>query len=241
VSGHHRQAETLCGSGRSLRLARGPTEHTKCGEIRFVDKSLAQSRDSGKCRVAASHFQPPQGSGPRPSQEREDLMLSSQEIAEGKELDVISRYISNIDVATHPELHHYTSFSGLSGILQSNTIWATHFSALNDTTEVTLLRDPLIQVVANRLLTYAIIRQGTDYSFAKFVTEHGGPQRVALDAHRLIKSLYEQIFASTLVNPFIASFCSHANDQLYEKKTAFLASGADMATNFVLFLTPRRS
>jgi len=37
VSGHHRQAETLGGSGRSLRLARGPTEHTKCGEIRFVE------------------------------------------------------------------------------------------------------------------------------------------------------------------------------------------------------------
>jgi len=37
---------------------------------------------------------------------------------------------------TYPELHHYTSFAGISGILESQTIWATQFSHLNDSSEV---------------------------------------------------------------------------------------------------------
>jgi hypothetical protein len=143
--------------------------------------------------------------------------------------------ISHIDVTTYPELHHYTTFSGLSGILQSNTIWATHFSALNDTTEVTVLRDPLTRVVANRFLNYAIMRQGTDHLFSEFLTEHGGPQKVALgDAHRLIKILYEKIFASTLADPFIASFCSHANDQSYEKENGLLSQWRGYGNEFCI-------
>jgi hypothetical protein len=132
--------------------------------------------------------------------------------------------ITQIDVATHPELHHYTTLNGLSRILQSNSIWATHFFALNDATEVTLLRDPLTHVVANRFLNYAKIGQGTDYLFSEFLREHGGPRKVAFgDADRLIEILYEKIFASTLANPFVASFCSHANDQSYEKENGLLS------------------
>ena len=41
-------------------------------------------------------------------------------------------------LSTHPELHHYTTFAGLEGIVRSNTIWASHFSDLNDATEVIL-------------------------------------------------------------------------------------------------------
>jgi hypothetical protein len=143
--------------------------------------------------------------------------------------------IPAIEVATHPELHHYTTLAGLSGILQSNSIWATHFSALNDATEVTLLRDPLIHVVANRFLSYAIIRQGTDYLFSEFLKEHGGPRKVAFgDADRLINILYEKIFASTLANPFVASFCSHANDQSYEKENGLLSQWRGYSNEFCI-------
>jgi hypothetical protein len=41
-------------------------------------------------------------------------------------------------IATHPELHHYTTFQGLKGIVETNTIWATHYCDLND------LKHPLI-------------------------------------------------------------------------------------------------
>jgi hypothetical protein len=131
--------------------------------------------------------------------------------------------ISDIDVASHPELHHYTNFSGLSGIVQSNTIWATRFSNLNDASEVTLLRGPLTKAVENRFLGYLLIRQGTDSLFRDFITEHGGPHKVASDAHRLINMLYEKTFENSLAMPFIASFCSHANDQSYEKEHGLLS------------------
>jgi hypothetical protein len=43
--------------------------------------------------------------------------------------------------AAHPELHHYTTFAGLKGIVESNTLWATHFLDLNDSREVFLLEE----------------------------------------------------------------------------------------------------
>jgi hypothetical protein len=119
-------------------------------------------------------------------------------------------------VSSHPELHHYTTFSGLSGITRSNTIWATHFSNLNDKSEVLLLRNPLIQAITNSYLGYILIRQATDSPFDDFIIQHGGHSNVAAsDAGRLVNILYEKIFENSLVEPFIASFCSHATDQSY--------------------------
>jgi hypothetical protein len=133
--------------------------------------------------------------------------------------------LSDIDfVSSHPELHHYTTFSGLSGIIRSKTIWATNFSSLNDTSEVLLLRNPLIQAVANSYLGYILIRQGTDSLFRQFIMQRGGHSSVATsDASSLIDTLYEKIFENSLAEPFIASFCSHANDQLYEKENGLLS------------------
>ena len=133
--------------------------------------------------------------------------------------------LSDVDfVSSYPELHHYTTFSGLSGIIRSNTIWATHFSNLNDTSEVLLLRNPLLQAVANSFLSYVIIRQGTDSLFRDFIIQHGGHSSVATsDASSLIDTLYEKIFENSLAEPFIASFCSHANDQPYEKENGLLS------------------
>jgi hypothetical protein len=41
------------------------------------------------------------------------------------------------------ELYHYTGIHGLKGIINSQTLWATHYRYLNDTEEVTLFRDRL--------------------------------------------------------------------------------------------------
>jgi hypothetical protein len=50
-------------------------------------------------------------------------------------------------LSSHPELHHYTTFAGLEGIVRSSTVWASHFSDLNDATEVILFREPLVRAV----------------------------------------------------------------------------------------------
>jgi hypothetical protein len=126
-------------------------------------------------------------------------------------------------VPSHPELHHYTNFSGLSGVVKSNTIWATHYDKLNDTSEITLLRDPLTKAVTNRLRNYFLIRQGTDFEFHQFITQHGGAEKVATsEAQNLINILYGVTFGG-LAEPFIASFCSHASDQCYEREHGLLS------------------
>ena len=50
----------------------------------------------------------------------------------------------------HPELFHYTNDHGLKGILESRCLWATHYTGLNDSTEVTLLREQVVSAITDR-------------------------------------------------------------------------------------------
>ena len=45
------------------------------------------------------------------------------------------------------KLYHYTTWEGLLGILQTQTLWATHYRFLNDYSELVLIRDKLIDSV----------------------------------------------------------------------------------------------
>jgi hypothetical protein len=89
---------------------------------------------------------------------------------------------------------------------------------------VLLLRNPLIQTITNSYLGYILIRQATDSPFDDFIIQHGGHSNVAAsDARRLVNILYEKIFENSLVEPFIASFCSHTTDQSYEQENGLLS------------------
>ena len=48
----------------------------------------------------------------------------------------------------HPELYHYTSISGLEGILKSQMLRATHAAYLNDTTELSAFKERLPGILA---------------------------------------------------------------------------------------------
>lgn len=50
--------------------------------------------------------------------------------------------------AKHPELFHYTTARGLEGILTSQTIWATHVSFLNDTSEMIEFANRLPEILS---------------------------------------------------------------------------------------------
>lgn len=43
----------------------------------------------------------------------------------------------------HPHLHHYTDLPGLMGILETQTLWATHYKSLNDFSEIKHMRTEL--------------------------------------------------------------------------------------------------
>jgi len=115
--------------------------------------------------------------------------------------------------AAHPELHHYTNAAGLKGIVSSNTIWATHFSDLNDSTEVTHLRQAFAEALAPRY-EELIARQNLSEELPQLYERDGGSQKLARD---FVDSLYGATFDGnselTSMAAFITSFCTHADDQ----------------------------
>ena len=43
----------------------------------------------------------------------------------------------------YKNLYHYTTWEGLQGILETQTLWATHYKFLNDYSEIILFKDKL--------------------------------------------------------------------------------------------------
>ena len=81
-------------------------------------------------------------------------------------------------VSTHPELHHYTTFDGLVGITQNNNLWATHFSQLNDTSELNVLKQPLIDVLKQRFFVTLRAKQSKSLRLRLAIRASGGLARI---------------------------------------------------------------
>lgn len=131
-------------------------------------------------------------------------------------------------IADHPELHHYTTENGFKGIVTKNTLWATHFSDLNDATEVRLLKEPLADALSNRFKKIVREHQSGSLRIRREVIKRGGLQAVAAGlANGLSDSLYKVTFDTTegfdFGVPFISAFCSHAHDQAYEREHGLLS------------------
>ncbi len=132
-------------------------------------------------------------------------------------------------VEKHPELHHYTTRAGLEGIWTTNSLWATHFSRLSDSSEIVLLKDPLIAALEAPVRREIIKNQHDSLRLRRFVKMRGG---VSAYAHEAARKFVDAIFASAftgagvvrpMAEPFISSFCSHANDHQYEQANGLLS------------------
>jgi hypothetical protein len=129
-------------------------------------------------------------------------------------------------LAAHPELHHYTRYSGLKGIVETNTLRATHYRKLNDTMEVVLLRQPLAEALGVRFAEVLRRRQG-EREIAQAIAETGGLETAAqLAAEGLVNSFYRVSFESqdsfSFAEPYITSFCTHAESP-YERENGLLS------------------
>lgn len=127
----------------------------------------------------------------------------------------------------YPELHHYTTFDGLKGIISTSTVWATHYKNLNDRTEASLIRPYLIRAVEARYRS--ILRSAMQtYSLKRVIRELGGVLEVAShDAEKLVGIIFDKTFGLSdepaFGAPFIASFCSHSRDSEYEQENGLLS------------------
>jgi hypothetical protein len=138
------------------------------------------------------------------------------------------------DFATkHPELHHYTNFNGLRGIIESNTLWATHFAYLNDSSEVTLLQKPMVDTLSARALSKVkellAGESSTLVSLVQLELDRGGGASVVVPemTKDFVGALYGAAFNATsiepMAEPYITSFCAHALDQTYEIANGLLS------------------
>lgn len=130
----------------------------------------------------------------------------------------------------YPELHHYTNSGGLRGILSTNNIWATHFRDLNDSTEITHLRQKLIDAITPEFDT--IIAQARKAGQPRHAPALGTGGQFA---HNFVNSLYGATFDGrstiTSIDAFISSFCSHSDtspdgekfDRSYERDNGLLS------------------
>jgi hypothetical protein len=131
-------------------------------------------------------------------------------------------------IREHPELHHYTGVAGLQGIITSNTLWATHFGYLNDSTEVNLLKDPLKEFLIPRVLC----------ANSQFANERSRRERRALKSGRnlhgvrcvtlsMVDSFFQAAFGAQdfqgLSEPYVTSFCAHSGSRVYERKNGLLS------------------
>lgn len=130
--------------------------------------------------------------------------------------------------ALHPFLYHYTGIGGLRGIVQNNTLRATHFADLNDSSEVVHLREPLSQVLQGRFLEAFRLQERGSFSISREIKARGGLIESARGwAFHIVDALYKNTFEDddqyAFGDPFIVSFCSHSSDNPYERQNGLLS------------------
>lgn len=112
----------------------------------------------------------------------------------------------------HPKLFHYTTATGLEGILRSRTLWATHFAYLNDTSEFRGFRDPLADFL-RPIARNSVDRPAQVPGNAQLIQNEGGPDGAAA---RIVKettaAMFDTLFgspsASSFAEPYVLSFCT---------------------------------
>jgi hypothetical protein len=121
----------------------------------------------------------------------------------------------------HPELFHYTSVSGLRGILESQVLWAIHAAFLNDATELTAFRVQLPDIL--KPATYEGVGALTNQNPANqaLVDREGGLVVVAeKTANDIATGMYNALLGTSDTAPYIeayiTSFCTSNDPRVSE-------------------------
>lgn len=106
-------------------------------------------------------------------------------------------------------LYHYTTWSGLLGIINSQSLWATHYKFLNDYSEIVLFRNKLVSLI----IPY--VRESYEKFLEEFpnkqqqINQNGGLDRIVQhDAEVVVDAQYH----ATGNEIYILSFCGEHNN-----------------------------
>ena len=140
----------------------------------------------------------------------------------------------------HPELFHYTSLDSLKGILESNTLWATHANHLNDSSEMKLLFPKIAAEFAVILEQDFDVGPGRQPEMQQEAEKYGGVETIAKQDGIMIVNVMESLmFGDDTRNgmgiPFVTSFATHK--EKYERQNGMLSQwrgyGSDEAVALV--------
>jgi Protein of unknown function (DUF2971) len=137
--------------------------------------------------------------------------------------------MNDVDVyKKFPELFHYTTMSGLEGILTSQSLHATHIAHLNDREETRVIRpklrkhiEPLMTSIYER-----IAKEKPDHTKA-IIERFGSKERaISHETHVFEETLYKVTYEhysddAVCVDPYVVSFCAHKKN--YEKRNGLLS------------------
>lgn len=106
---------------------------------------------------------------------------------------------------SYPELWHYTTATGLQGILLSQQLWATDSSYLNDGEEIVGFFDRKLRSILEKGVQRGINEMAKSADGQSYLSSFDGNDEV-LAAHT--KRMQEVLRSVTLeLQPFVASFC----------------------------------
>lgn len=110
------------------------------------------------------------------------------------------------------ELVHYTNAAGLSGIVTSGCLWATHASFLNDSEEIRhFFGHRLVDLVRSDVSAYLTELQSDPKAASKIDSEGGVDLISEKEAIRISSSLREYTLATN--NTYIFSLCAPIDEQ----------------------------
>ena len=129
----------------------------------------------------------------------------------------------------HKHLYHYTNLEGLKGILDTQTLWATHFKGLNDSSEIELMR-PLLEEKLFELINAIVSKDAKKCSkYKRKIEKLGGITKASRgEAKNFTDFMYKRMFLRApglvpMAEPYILSFCGHTNHDDYVKKNGLLS------------------
>lgn len=125
----------------------------------------------------------------------------------------------------HDRIYHYTNHAGLQGILETQTLHATHYQYLNDTSEMLHIAPKLKEVVRPVVRSF-FAELAKNPKVAEEIAKDGGLDAAATrDAETIVDKLFQVTFSTSqkaaFFDPFIASFCGHTED--YERENGLLS------------------
>jgi len=100
----------------------------------------------------------------------------------------------------HDRLYHYTTQAGLKGILETQTLHATHYKCLNDPSEMFHML-PRLKTLAEPHARKAYSAFAADKAIMAKINADGGLEKlIEHDVARAVEALYKALFAVDVGN-----------------------------------------